>query len=127
MFCGVFGNVYMHEPHRSTGARTTAAAGVEVSSSVKLSKQFEFWQRKLEQYCDICQAYVKENTKHCKNCDRLRYKLLTRCCEDFDHHCKWINNCVGGLNYKSFMVMVSSTMLQFSYSLVLHLRIISEI
>ncbi|CAK63588.1 unnamed protein product (macronuclear) [Paramecium tetraurelia] len=64
---------------------------------------------KLESYCDICEAYVKENTKHCKHCNR--------CCQDFDHHCKWVNNCIGDLNYKIFMMMVTSTMLQFIYTL----------
>jgi len=24
----------------------------------------------------------------------------------FDHHCKWLNNCIGSLNYKSFFLLV---------------------
>ena len=29
-----------------------------------------------------------------------------RCVADFDHHCIWINNCVGGKNYKMFFRMI---------------------
>ena len=41
---------------------------------------------------------MKNKSRHCKTCDR--------CVEDFDHHCMWINNCVGGNNYRSFFVMI---------------------
>jgi palmitoyltransferase ZDHHC1/11 len=31
----------------------------------------------------------------------------------FDHHCGWINNCIGAQNYKSFFVMIVSALLYF--------------
>ncbi|CAD8076929.1 unnamed protein product [Paramecium primaurelia] len=79
-------------------------------------KQLSLEKYKLESYCDICEAYVKENTKHCKHCNR--------CCQDFDHHCKWVNNCIGKINYNIFMIMVTSTMFQFIYTLIVYIRII---
>ena len=35
-------------------------------------------------YCEVCESYVNERTKHCGSCNR--------CVELFDHHCKWLNN-----------------------------------
>lgn len=29
-----------------------------------------------------------------------------RCVEGFDHHCTWINNCIGQQNYHSFAAMI---------------------
>lgn len=52
-------------------------------------------------YCDICRSYVNVSSRHCRAC--------VRCVEDFDHHCMWINNCVGGKNYRLFIVMISAT------------------
>ena len=34
-------------------------------------KHFNYENFKLDSYCDICEVYVKENTKHCKHCNRL--------------------------------------------------------
>jgi len=54
----------------------------------------------MDLYCNICSAYVQVKTKHCGPCNR--------CCEEFDHHCKWLNNCIGTINYKNFRrVLVS--------------------
>ena len=29
-----------------------------------------------------------------------------RCVSNFDHHCKFVNNCVGGKNYKIFIKLI---------------------
>ncbi|XP_022114379.2 probable palmitoyltransferase ZDHHC11B [Pieris rapae] len=46
--------------------------------------------------CHICNIYTSDKkTKHCGICNKCVYK--------FDHHCKWLNNCVGGRNYSAFI------------------------
>ncbi|CAK74064.1 unnamed protein product (macronuclear) [Paramecium tetraurelia] len=82
----------------------------------RMGKPFNYESQKLDSYCDICDAYVKENTKHCKHCNR--------CSQEFDHHCKWVNNCVGNKNYKIFIMMITTTMLQLFYTAIVYIRII---
>lgn len=36
---------------------------------------------------------------------------LYRCVGGFDHHCVWINNCIGQTNYRWFFVMIASVTL----------------
>ncbi|CAG9333181.1 unnamed protein product [Blepharisma stoltei] len=48
--------------------------------------------------CTICKCYVTETSKHCGSCDR--------CVDNFDHHCKWLNNCIGKSNYKQFIRLI---------------------
>jgi palmitoyltransferase len=43
-------------------------------------------------YCYRCERHVKETSKHCTIC--------CKCVDDFDHHCIWLNNCVGAVNYR---------------------------
>jgi palmitoyltransferase len=44
--------------------------------------------------CILCSGQVRRTSHHCMKCDR--------CTEDFDHHCKFLNNCIGGRNYEAF-------------------------
>lgn len=45
-------------------------------------------------YCATCKVWRSPRTFHCVRCDQ--------CVEGHDHHCKWLNNCVGARNYGVF-------------------------
>ena len=48
--------------------------------------------------CPDCDLIRTPRSRHCNLCNR--------CVDRFDHHCPWINNCVGRGNYKYFYVYV---------------------
>ena len=60
-------------------------------------------------FCSICKNSRSASSKHCGRCNR--------CVVGFDHHCKWVNNCIGSKNYSFFIAMIiTSEMLCIYYS-----------
>ena len=49
-------------------------------------------------YCDQCRVYKAPNTYHCHRC--------AACVQGRDHHCPWINNCVGKSNMRKFLTFL---------------------
>ena len=55
-------------------------------------------EEKNERFCGLCSCPVHISSKHCIRCGR--------CTIGFDHHCKWVNNCIGSQNYRHFIYLV---------------------
>lgn len=56
------------------------------------------------QLCPTCMIVKTPRSKHCNICDR--------CVERFDHHCPWINNCVGVKNHNYFLIFLTLLTIQ---------------
>lgn len=62
-----------------------------------------------QRFCSICESSVNLTSKHCVQCGR--------CTIGFDHHCKWVNNCIGEKNYLKFIILLVITELFYLFVL----------
>ena len=52
----------------------------------------------LDNFCSRCEVIKSETSFHCTICNR--------CVELFDHHCPFVNNCLGYRNHKYFLSFI---------------------
>jgi hypothetical protein len=50
------------------------------------------------QLCPDCEIVRTPRSRHCGICNR--------CVERYDHHCPWLNTCIGVNNHAYFMVFI---------------------
>jgi len=77
----------------AAGAAGAAGAGAHVRSRSRELRPGHL-------FCYRCECQVKETSKHCTVCNK--------CVDVFDHHCVWLNNCVGRRNYVPFVALLAS-------------------
>jgi len=52
--------------------------------------------------CPECEVRRTKRSNHCVIC--------CKCVDVYDHHCPWVNNCIGKKNHRVFMVFIFSVM-----------------
>lgn len=57
--------------------------------------------------CYYCREFVRKSSKHCSVCDK--------CVPGFDHHCRWLNTCVGEKNYRRFFTFLCCALMSVAF------------
>jgi len=72
-----------------------------------------------ERECSTCEVTKLARSKHCRVCDI--------CVSRFDHHCIWLNNCVGERNYRWFLSFLLIHAVTLYYGMIAALSIIKTV
>ncbi|EDO06248.1 DHHC zinc finger domain containing protein [Babesia bovis T2Bo] len=81
----------LHDTYEAFDAIRMRRKYTHVPSCIEVTIAGKFLRIK---YCHTCNIYRPPRSVHCSVCDV--------CVHKFDHHCKWLGNCIGGKNHKAF-------------------------
>ena len=65
-------------------------------------------EERTSRYCEKCQINKQVKISHCPICEK--------CIFSRDHHCFWVDNCIGYLNHKIFLIYLITLVSLFIYS-----------
>ncbi|KAG7266168.1 hypothetical protein CRUP_012499 [Coryphaenoides rupestris] len=90
------------DPGTVTPAWVTPASGAQQASGAGQLRIYPYDGRMFHPgvLCPTCRVVKPARSKHCRVCDR--------CVHRFDHHCVWLNNCVGAQNARYFLLYLLS-------------------
>ena len=69
-----------------------------------------------ESLCPECEVIRTARSRHCNICNR--------CVNRFDHHCPWVNNCVGAGNHGWFFAYIVSIGFYISVVTIISIQIV---
>ncbi|XP_059693994.1 palmitoyltransferase ZDHHC23 isoform X1 [Haemorhous mexicanus] len=102
------------ELHGISGAASSRAVNGEAKGYCRMSAEQPAGVKK--DWCTKCQLLRPARAGHCRLCGR--------CVRRLDHHCVWINSCVGEQNHQAFILALSFFMLTSVYGIILTLHTI---
>ncbi|XP_068037188.1 palmitoyltransferase ZDHHC23 isoform X3 [Anomalospiza imberbis] len=100
--------------HGVSGAASSRAVNGEAKGYCRMSAEQPAGVKK--DWCTKCQLVRPARAGHCRLCGR--------CVRRLDHHCVWINSCVGEQNHQAFILALSFFMLTSVYGITLTLHTI---
>ncbi|XP_064266240.1 palmitoyltransferase ZDHHC23 isoform X3 [Passer domesticus] len=100
--------------HGISGAASSRAVNGEAKGYCRMSAQQPAGVKR--DWCTKCQLVRPARAGHCRLCGR--------CVRRLDHHCVWINSCVGEQNHQAFILALSFFMLTSVYGITLTLHTI---